>query len=154
MARPGKFSHIRKGPAPDIGDGKIYDSGWERDIARFLQYLTGVGAITGWGYEEFEFSFQGLGYRRGPFTYRPDFVMRYADKMHADVYKLVDYVFDEVHPGRTVYLEVKGQETGKDRNKWRRFRKHTDYPLEIVKRDKMLKIQELQLVPNWESRIR
>lgn len=154
MARPGKYANVRKGYAEDLADGNYYSSGWERDTARFLNFLQQRGIIEGWVYEPQEFSFQGLGYKRGPFTYLPDFIVRYCNKIRKRELDLVSAIFDEVHPGRNVFWEVKGQETGKDRNKWRRFRKHVGYPLEIVKRDKMLKMQELQaFVPEWESKV-
>lgn len=101
------------------------------------------------------FSFQSLGYKRGPFTYRPDFAVRFQVNVEPKIKKVLDEIFEEVRPGRTVFWEVKGQETGNDRSKWRRFRKHTGYPLEVIKRDKMLLIQRLFgfNIKYWESNI-
>lgn len=147
-----KYHNVKAGVREDLG---IYvRSGWEADVARFLNLLQERNMIEGWSYEPQAFSFQSLGYKRGPFTFLPDFAFRYRDKIRKEDLKFLLSIFDEVHPGRTVYLEVKGQETGRDRSKWRRFRKHTDYPLEIVKRDKLRKIQELKHdIPHWESRV-
>ncbi len=114
-----------------------------------------MNVVEGWDYEPMTFSFQSLGYKRGPFTYRPDFGVRFKSTIRAREKKILDAIFAEVHSGRSVFWEVKGQETGNDRSKWRRFRKHTEYPLEIIKRDKMLIIQETfgPIIPTWESKV-
>jgi hypothetical protein len=153
--RNAKYGNVRRGAALDLGR-TVFASGWERDVARFLNLLITWKIIEGWEYEPGTFSFQGLGYKRGPFTYRPDFAVKYNQRMRKDIRELLGTIFEEVAPGQTVYLEVKGQETGNDRSKWRRFRKHVGYPLEVVKRDKMLKIQEgfKPYIPEWESRVR
>jgi hypothetical protein len=150
-----KYGNVKRGKALDLSDGNTYCSGWERDIARFLNHLQSQSVIEGWEYEPQTFSFQSLGYKRGPFTYKPDYAVRYKKTIRKDRLKILNAIFDEVHPGRTVFWEVKGQETGNDRSKWRRFKKHTDYPLEIIKRDKLVIIQELfsAVIPYWESRV-
>jgi hypothetical protein len=149
-----RYSNVRRGYATDLGDGNHYASGWERDFARFLNHLQQWGVVRGWEYEPQEFSFQGLGYKRGPFIYKPDFVVQFANNVHSNPYP-IECLLTEVSPGAVVYIEVKGQETGRDRNKWRRFRKHTGYPLEIVKRDKMIRIQNAckRYIPDWESNV-
>ncbi len=151
-----KYANVKKGAAYDIGDGNFYNSGWERDVARFLNLLVRLGIVEGWAYEPETFDFQGLGYKRGPFVYKPDFAVRYRNTLRPDARAIMKDIFDEVHPGKTVFWEVKGREHGSDRNKWRRFRKHTDYPLEIIKRDKMFKIQTAfaPMIEHWESKIR
>lgn len=151
MAR-GQYSNIRKGYAEDLADDNYYKSGWERDTARFLTFLLHKNIIEGFAYEPQEFSFQNLGYKRGPFGYLPDFALRYRKTIKKKDLDILRCILDEIHPGRTVFLEVKGRETGRDRNKWKRFRKHTEYPLEIVKRDKLIKMQDLG-IPGWESRV-
>jgi hypothetical protein len=150
----GRYSNVRKGYAEDLHDGNFYKSGWERSFARFLTFLQNNGVIEGYEYEPFTFSFQGMGYARGPFTYCPDFIMRFNPKLSHKKRKQLEPVFGTVEPGSLVYVEVKGQETGKDRNKWRRFRKHINEPLIIIKRDEMLEIQNRFPVVNWESYIR
>lgn len=146
-----RYANVRKGYAEDLADGNCYASGWERDFARFLVYLEEIGVIQGWEYEPQAFSFQGLGYKRGPFTYVPDFVVKYSPYVR----KSITGLFSEAQPNRVVFIEVKGQEKGTDRSKWRRFRKHSGYPLEVVKRDKMILIQKnyKSVLPSWESNV-
>jgi hypothetical protein len=153
--RNAKYGNVRKGAAPDLGP-TVYASGWERDIARFLNLLVTRGVIDGWEYEPATFTFQGLGYKRGPFTYRPDFVLRWTNTTKKKISQLLPECGLHPIPGEVAYLEVKGQERGSDRSKWRRFRKHIGYPLDIVKRDEMKVIQDLfsSQIPNWESRVR
>lgn len=153
--RNAKYGNVRRASAPDLGT-TVFASGWERDVARWLNLLVAWKVLEGWEYEPQTFTFQGLGYKRGPFTYRPDFVLRYTDRIRPDVREVLEDILEEIHPGRTAYLEVKGQETGNDRSKWRRFRKHVGEPLEVVKRDKLIKIQAgfSDLIPHWESRVR
>ena len=155
--RNAKYGNVRKGAALDLGP-TVFASGWERDVARFLNLLVHWGVLEGWEYEPQTFTFQGLGYKRGPFTYRPDFVVRFSNESDKAQLRLAlqDIGFESTDEGRVAYLEVKGQETGNDRSKWRRFRKHVGYPLEVFKRDEMLKIQEMfsQYIPEWESRVR
>ncbi len=149
----GRYARVKKGYAEDLHDGNFYCSGWERDFARFLVFLQAHNIIDGWEYEPYEFSFQGLGYSRGPFVYKPDFILRFATKISKAKLKQLQPVFGDITPGALTYVEVKGQETGKDRNKWRRFRKHVQEPLAIVKRDEMKLIQEKFPVMNWESHV-
>lgn len=149
----GRYSNVRKGYAFDLSDGHYYSSGWERDFARFLNMLEACGVVDGWGYEVQEFSFQSLGYKRGPFTYKPDFAVRFSNKLSTKTKKLLKHIFSHIDNGALVFVEVKGQETGKDRSKWKRFNKHVDTPLEIVKRDKMILIQDNFDVPGWESNV-
>ena len=147
----GRYTNVRKGLAEDLGDGKYYASGWERDFARVLTYLRDKGFIEGFEYEPMTFSFQSLGYRRGPFTYIPDFAVKFGSK----VPKQLKDLFPEAEPHKVVFMEVKGQEKGSDRSKWRRFRKHSGYSLEIIKREKMIELQKLfkKAINEWESNI-
>lgn len=150
----GRYANVRKGYADDLQDGNFYCSGWERDFARFLVFLQEHNVIEGWEYEPYEFSFQGLGYARGPFNYKPDFIIRFSNKLPKKKINQLKPVFkDMVIPGELVYVEVKGQETGKDRNKWRRFRKHVTDKLSIVKRPEMIEIQNRFPVRGWESHV-
>lgn len=150
----GKYTNVKKGYAEDLHDGNYYCSGWERDFARFLVFLQEHNVVNGWQYEPYEFSFQGLGYSRGPFVYKPDFILKFDNNIPDKKIKQLTPVFgDEIAGGRLIYVEVKGQETGKDRNKWRRFRKHVHEHLSIVKRKEMIEIQNKFPVPGWESHV-
>lgn len=146
-----RYANVRKGQAVDLADGNYYMSGWERDFARFLTYLQGLGLVAGWEYEPYRFNFIGH-YNSNPLFYVPDFVVQFASTK--DTAALTPLLPD-ASPGNTLYVEVKGQETGRDRNKWKRFRKVTGNKLNIIKRDQMKFIQERfsDLVPNWESNI-
>lgn len=149
----GRYSNVKKGYAEDLADGNYYHSGWERDFARFLVVLQECGVIDYWGYEVQEFTFQGLGYKRGPFTYKPDFAVKFSKHINAKNKRLLRHIFSHMKENALIFIEVKGQETGKDRSKWKRFAKHVEQPLEIVKRDKMIIIQEQFDIPGWESHV-
>lgn len=149
-----KYSHIKKGIREDVGP-YFFRSAWEADFGRFLNLLVAWDVIVGWEYEPQGFSFQGFGYKRGPFIYYPDFAVLYSKNIDQVYLDLLEPILD-VRPGEVVYLEVKGQEKGSDRSKWRRFRKHTGNKLDIIKKDKMYLIQAgfKDFIPNWESRVR
>lgn len=151
----GKYGNVKRGKALDLSDGNYYLSGWERDFARFLNLLVEWKVLEGWEYEPCAFSFQGLGYKRGPFTYVPDFVVKVSDAVDPKWQKAISSIFP-INLGEVAYLEVKGQETGKDRSKWRRWHKHVQQPLYIINREKMLRIQEDwgPAILHWESKIR
>lgn len=152
-----RYGNVKRGYALDLADDNYYASGWERDAARFLEYLRANGVIEGWEYEPETFLFTGNGYKRGPWAYKPDFCLRFRhDAPREFVSLLREMGFEHVEPGTLVFWEVKGQETGSDRSKWRRFRSHIGYPLEILARDKMLTIQTVfkPLIKEWESHIR
>lgn len=157
MARNARYGNVKRGEALDLADGTYYHSGWERDVARLLNLLQEWKVIEGWEYEPEEFSFKGNGYQRGPWSYKPDFCLRYRADANKDVLKVLKSIgFEHVNPNTLVFWEVKGQEKGRDRSKWKRFRAHVGYPLEIVKRDKM-KLLEATFKPHiefWESHIR
>ena len=155
--RNARYGNVKRGYALDLADGHYYASGWERDVARLLHYLEVRGVIEGWEYEPETFLFTGNGYKRGPWSYKPDFALRFsagADRRYVKL--LQDIGFEHVNPGVLVFWEVKGQETGSDRSKWRRFRSHVGYPLEIVERNKMMMLQQLfkPIIKEWESHIR
>lgn len=152
-----RYRNVKRGYALDLADSNYYASGWERDFARFLNFLQKKNVIEGWEYEPETFLFTGNGYKRGPWAYLPDFCVRYRYNAPAKWIKLLaDMGFEHAEKGALCFIEVKGQETGSDRSKWRRFRSHVGYPLEIVKRDKMLLIQTAfkPLIKEWESNIR
>lgn len=157
MARNARYGNVKRGRAIELADSPYFNSGWERDIARFLNLLMEWGVVEGWEYEPEEFLFTGNGYKRGPWSYKPDFCLKFSSKANKKVLKtLKDIGFEHAERGLTVWWEVKGQETGKDRSKWRRFRIHVGAPLEIIKRDKLLLIQTgfRPLIKTWESNVR
>lgn len=151
----GKYGNVKRGKAVDLSDGNYYLSGWERDAARFLNLLVEWNVLEGWEYEPCAFSFQGLGYKRGPFTYVPDFVVKVREDVDPEVQEVVSSIFPII-PGEVAYVEVKGQETGKDRSKWRRWHKHVQQPLYVIDRFKMKILQEAfsKYIRHWESRVR
>jgi hypothetical protein len=155
--RNARYGNIKRGYALDLADNRYYHSGWERDVARFLNLLEKWGIIEGWDYEPEEFLFTGNGYKRGPWSYKPDFCLRYKHGANKKVLALLkDIGFEHTEPGVLIFWEVKGQEKGSDRSKWKRFRAHIGYPLEIIKRDemKLLEATFAPLIPEWESHIR
>jgi hypothetical protein len=158
MARNrGRYSNVKRGYALDLADDNYYASGWERDFARFLNLMVEWGVYEGWEYEPETFLFTGNGYKRGPWSYKPDFCARYRhDAPKAVLKTLQDMGFEHAKSGVLCFMEVKGQELGSDGRKWKRFRAHTGYPLEIVKKDKMRMIQIgfAPLIKEWESHIR
>lgn len=155
MATNRQYANVKPGKAEDLSYGHNYRSGWERDFARVLEFLQNWGVVEGWDYEPQRFDFQGLGYKLGPFVYTPDFVVKFNDYIDQ---KKIEYIRDilPVERSQTVYIEVKGQEKGKDRNKWRRFRKHTGNTLWIIKKEEMFLLQTKfkQQIPFWESNVR
>jgi hypothetical protein len=157
MARNARYGNVKRGYALDLADDIYYASGWERDVARFLEYLKTHNVIEGWEYEPETFLFTGNGYKRGPWAYKPDFCLRFRYDANKRLLCLLrDIGFEHTDPGVLVFWEVKGQEKGSDRSKWRRFRSHVGYPLEIVEREKMRLIEAgfKPLIPRWESHIR
>jgi hypothetical protein len=152
-----RYGNVKRGYALDLADDNFYASGWERDIARLLTFLVEMGVVEGWEYEPETFLFTGNGYKRGPWSYKPDFCLRFTNTAEQGYGKLLcDMGFEHVRAGVLVFWEVKGQETGSDRSKWRRFRSHVGYPLEVIKKDRMYLVQEVfrPLIKNWESNIR
>jgi hypothetical protein len=154
--RNSRYGNIKRGKRLDLGD-TFFHSGWEADIARLFNLLVNWGVLEGYEYEPETFLFTGNGYKRGPWSYLPDFCIRFRHDANRQVLLLLrDIGFEHLEPGVLIFVEVKGQEKGSDRSKWKRFRAHVGYPLEIIKRDKM-KLLEATFkpwIPEWESHIR
>lgn len=131
MARRNPYANIKRGRAPDLGD-TYFRSSWERNYARILKLLKATGIIEDWAYEPQKFLFTDFGYKRGPWVYTPDFAV------------LVN--------GVTEFREIKGRETGSDRSKWSRFRKHTQYELKVIgkKEYRLLEATYAPRIPEWE----
>ena len=68
---------MRNRPSTEIIGGKIchFRSQLEYKWAQYLQVLKDHGAIVDWEFEPHAFDFQGKGYKKGPFTYLPDFLI-------------------------------------------------------------------------------
>ncbi len=63
--------NVGAGRAPDLGD-TYFRSRWERNWARYLNFLVQHGEITGWEYEPKTFWFHKI--KRGTRSYKPDFI--------------------------------------------------------------------------------
>lgn len=150
-----KYGNVNRGPAPDLADGYNYRSGWERDVSRFLKLLQTWGVVEGYAYEPQKFSFKEY-YNSNPMFYTPDFAVKFYPRIRKDIRLALTDIFDHIEPGKTVYWEVKGQEKGTDREKWRRFRKYGGYPLEVIKKDKLALIEVAfkPFIPTWESNLK
>lgn len=98
----GRWARIKRGPRAEDPTGPSYRSRWERNYARYLDWLFMRCAISGWSYEPRTFWFDGI--RRGVVSYLPDFAV-------------------EVN-GHTEYVEVKGQWTARARTALRRMKKY------------------------------
>lgn len=114
--------------------GKRYHfrSSWERNIARYLQWLKLAGNIKDWEYECQMFEFDGI--RHGTTRYLPDFKVYENDGSH-------------------YFIEVKGYMTQKDRTKLKRMAKY--HPAENVQlldaaMYKDLTKQLRPLITDWE----
>ncbi len=68
------------GKAADLGD-QFYRSLWERNYARYLNWLLAQKRVAGWAYEPHEFWFPGI--ERGTRSYLPDFRVDALDGTHA-----------------------------------------------------------------------
>lgn len=157
MAKNARYGNVKRGKAVDLVESPFFNSGWERDVARLLTLFEQWNVIEGWEYEPEEFLFTGNGYKRGPWSYKPDFCLRFRHDANREVLKLLHKIgFEHTSPGVLVFWEVKGQELGRDRSKWKRFRAHIGYPLEIIKRDEMYLLEATfkPYIPEWESHIR
>lgn len=105
---------------------------WERNVARYLEWLKGIGEVVEWQYEPKRFIFESIQF--GNRSYRPDF-----------------YVVEK--GGKSYWLEVKGWMDNSSRVKLERMARY--YPSEkIVVMDapqyRLLSRQMRNLVPGWE----
>ena len=107
-------------------------SGWEANVARYLEWLKSSTIILDWLHEPQTFWFEGI--KRGCVSYLPDFKVINIDGSH-------------------YWIEVKGRMDSKSRTKIKRFKKY--YPNEPIRvldskwyyanRDKLK-----ALIPGWE----
>jgi hypothetical protein len=126
----GGYGHIKKGRAEDLGP-TYFNSAWERNVARWLNWRIALGELESWEYEPDTFHFSGV--LRGAVCYTPDFRLRYPD-------------------GTAEFLEVKGYETSTDRTKWKRMAKHhPTVKLTILGRKEYRQLTQLYGgLPHWE----
>jgi len=116
-----------------VGGQKFYSkSKWERNYARYLEWLLTRGAVKEWVYEPEEFWFEKI--KRGVRSYRPDFRVVMKD-------------------GSVEFHEVKGWMDKKSKTKLKRMAKY--YPeiaLLVVDKDRMKAIRAWKgLIPEWEN---
>lgn len=116
----------------EIGGQRYYmKSRWERNMARYYQFLKDNKQIREWEYEPRRFDFP---IKRGSNSYLPDF-------------KLTD------NAGNTSWVEIKGYMAQKDRTKMKRFLKY--YPEEklvLIDADqyKAIAKEVKNLIKGWE----
>ena len=115
-----------------FGDRKFYmRSSWERNYARYLEFVKQHGDIKEWDYECQTFEFTN---RHGTTRYLPDFKIIRNDGSH-------------------YWVEVKGYMTQKDRTKLKRMKR--DHPAEVVELLDSTAYRDLakecsRLIPEWE----
>ena len=114
------------------GTPYFFRSQWERNYARYLQFLKESKQITHWSYEPKTFWFEGI--KRGCVSYKPDFQIFNNDGTHH-------------------WVEVKGYYDPKSLTKIKRFKKYyPDQKLILIDskwfsaNSKKLKL----IIPNWE----
>lgn len=135
-ARPStnSYSRTKGGRREDLGDVH-FRSSWEANYARYLNLLMRMKVVTSWEFEPKTFWFENI--RRGVRSYRPDFLVQYANE------------------SKPVYVEVKGWMDPKSKTKIARFRKY--YPeekLEVVaaKEYRSIAAKWSSAIPNWEGK--
>ena len=118
----------------NVGGKKYYmKSLWERNYARYLNFLKDCKSIKDWEYEPFTFLFDAI--RSGTRTYKPDF----------KVYE---------NNGKYVWHEVKGWMDSRSFTKLKRMAKY--FPNErilLIDKEQYYAIarQVKKLIPNWET---
>lgn len=126
------YANVKRGRREDLCN-IFFRSAWEANYARILNHYKDLGLIIEWEYEPQKFYFTDFGYKSGPWVFTPDFGV---------------YSSDET----LEYHEIKGRETGSDRRKYSRFRKHSGYELKVVGKTeyRLLEARFSPTIPNWE----
>jgi hypothetical protein len=125
------YSRCKRGVREDLGF--FVRSRWEANYARYLMWMKGRGEISSWEYEPTTFRFDGVS--RGPYTYKPDFLVVEND-------------------GRRAYHEVKGWMDSASRGRLKRFAKfYPEHAMVVVDAKAYREIQRKlsTVIPNWES---
>lgn len=125
------YSRCRRGKREDLGF--FVRSRWEANYARYLKWLQQKGHIASWQYEPTTFRFDGVS--RGPYTYKPDFLVVKND-------------------GTQAYHEVKGWMDSGSRSRLKRFGKF--YPQHTVvvvdaKAYRQIQAKLSTVIPHWEA---
>ena len=131
MKGEGMYTRAKGGRREDLG-GIYFRSRWEANYARYLNFLVANGTIQSWEFEPKTFLFTGV--TRGPFSYKPDFLVTEND-------------------GRKVWHEVKGWMDSKSKGKLDRMAKM--YPEETIvviasPEYKSIKKQMAGVIKEWE----
>jgi hypothetical protein len=107
----------------------------EANVLRIFEFLQARAIVFDWLYEPRVFTFAEFGYRRGPWAYTPDALVRWFASALTDERRRgwADTLPGErpgFPPGQISaveeWFEVKGRETSSDRSKLKRMKKH--YP--------------------------
>lgn len=125
------YSRCKRGVREDLGF--FVRSRWEANYARYLIWMKARGEISSWEYEPTTFRFDGVS--RGPYTYKPDFLVVEND-------------------GRRAYHEVKGWMDSASRSRLKRFAKfYPEHTMVVVDAKAYREIQRKlsTVIPNWES---
>lgn len=106
-------------------------STWERNIARYFEYLQKNGEIKEWEYEPQRFFFEGVNF--GNRTYLPDF-------------RITD------NSGYKYYVEVKGFMNSDSKTKLKRMKKYfPEIELQIIDQSRYAEISRIApILPEWE----
>ncbi len=130
LRAPGFKSRSRMGKY----NGQMYRSGWERNVARYLDHLVDEGTVAYWGYEVERFQFP---VKRGNRSYLPDFKVFYPD-------------------GTYEWWEVKGYMDNDSKIKLKRFALHhteESLKLKLIDRPAYHKIRDEfgAILEGWEQ---
>jgi hypothetical protein len=126
------YSRGSAGRADDLGD-TFYRSSWERNYARYLNFLKGRGDIYHWLFEADTFWFEAI--RRGVRSFKPDF--KIWSRPDSEPY----------------YVEIKGWMDKKSETKLRRMKKyHPRTRVDLVDQKQYAALAQTvgRLLPNWE----
>jgi len=117
------------GKAKDLGD-RYFRSAWERNYARYLNFLVKQGGIRGWRYESVTFEFP---VKRGSRFYTPDFEVTELN-------------------GSISFHEVKGHMSPGSATKLKRMAKYYPYVRIFVigKKEYEAVKKWAKLIKNWE----
>lgn len=121
----------KSGKADDLGDTH-FRSSWERNYARYLNFLVKKKQIKGWEFEPKTFWFEKV--KRGVVSYKPDFLIHKNNGKH------------EWH-------EVKGWMDPKSKTKIKRMAKYfPDEVLHVIAKDEYNAIKRMAklISPFWE----
>ena len=127
----------RRADIPDIKKGHpgglFVRSTMEANFIRIVMFLKSRAVIFDWQYEPKTFLFAPFGYKRGPWAYTPDVLIKwYAEALRDERRKGWAQMFPGTRPPVSdgqlsavpEWFEVKGREVSSDRSKAKRMAKH------------------------------